>query len=177
MGRKAAESRPAGATVRAYTLETYTWYAPDYHYPLLTIATTTGPGVNTTQVAYSDMQVTGLESVSAQNAANVSFDLFPNPAKDEVNIKYNTPNNENVRICLSDMLGRQAAIITDRYTQGTQQLRRDVETPALRLRFVLAQKIVRQLSNILAPILQRRNGKRNHVQPVVEIGAELPLFD
>ncbi len=53
----------------------------------------------------------------------------------------------------------------------------NVKTSALRFRFVLAQKIVRQFGDILAPFLQRRNRKRNYVQSVVEIGAELPLFD
>jgi len=113
----------AGSPLVSYTKETYTWYSPDYHYPLLTIATTTGPGVNTTQVSYSDKQVAGDESVSSQNAADVSFELFPNPVKDELNITYNTLNNEKVLISLSDMLGRQVAVVADRYSMGSQQLR------------------------------------------------------
>jgi hypothetical protein len=112
----------AGASLLAYTVETYTWYTPNYHYPLLTIATTTGSGVYSTKVFYSDVQVTGDASVSSMSPAGASFELFPNPVNGLLNIAYNTPGNEHVRITLSDMLGREVAVIANGYTQGAQQL-------------------------------------------------------
>jgi hypothetical protein len=111
-----------GAPLLEYTIESYIWYTPYYHNPLLIISTTTGSGVSTKLVSYSSLQLAGPERVASQNTVDASLELFPNPVKDELNIRYNTVNNENVNITLSDMLGREVAVIADSYTHGTQQL-------------------------------------------------------
>ncbi len=111
-------------TVETDTAETYTWYAPGYHNALLTIATITGPGINSKQVFYSSKQLAGPEGITAQTAMNAFLNLYPNPASNVLNIAYNTTNNGRVRISLSDMLGREVAVIADHNSnaQGAQSL-------------------------------------------------------
>ena len=113
----------AAPVVETFTVETYTWYTPGYRNALLTIATSVGPGVNDKQVAYSSRQIAGAETVSSVGEAGASYlNMYPNPVNSELNIAYNTSGNEQVRLSISDMLGREVAVIADKSSQGVQNL-------------------------------------------------------
>jgi len=107
--------------ITTFQLETYTWYMPNYHSPLLTILTTQqvgGPYYNKA-VSYAPVALLSAPTVMMSGS---TMELFPNPAKSELNIKYTTENNEQVRISLMDMTGREIAVIADHNTQGVQNI-------------------------------------------------------
>ncbi len=106
-------------TTATYELETYTWYHPGYHNALLTIASGAGVGGHYKLVSYSAAEDPSQEAVSPINNS-AALNLFPNPAKGELNIKYTTANAENVHISIMDMLGRVIAVVADKTTQGDQ---------------------------------------------------------
>ena len=107
-----------------FTLETYAWYMPNYHSALMTILyTTETDGIGNYKnkaVSIAPFQV----AVGTPNIQNTfsSLAIFPNPVKDELYVKYSTVNNEKVHISLSDLLGRNIAVIADVFTQGDQNI-------------------------------------------------------
>ena len=109
-------------TVQTFQLETYAWYKPNYHSPLMTILNTTQIGGSYTNkaVSYSPKQTATSTPIIAgiENA----LQLYPNPAKNELNIEYTSANNQEVRISLYDLLGKEIAVITDRSMQGKQSI-------------------------------------------------------
>ena len=116
--------------VIAYTLETYSWYKPDYHSALLTIATVTPSGSTTplsTFVAYAPAQVAEVPNIPGNFAA---LNLYPNPVQDELNIDYDTKSAEHVRITLLDITGREVATIADKTTTGAQHASYNTSTLA-----------------------------------------------
>jgi hypothetical protein len=95
--------------------ETYTWYKPDFHTALLTIQNahdvTAGSTLKLVSYTYGPLVIppapgAGVTDISAPQ---ISLELYPNPATDELNIKYG--GADDVRISLCDMLGRQVAQI------------------------------------------------------------------
>ncbi|MCW3120550.1 MAG: Por secretion system C-terminal sorting domain containing protein [Flavipsychrobacter sp.] len=106
--------------IETYKLETYTWYTPGYHSPLLTIATATSDLTNYKVVSYSAKKLkTAVENIGN---TSVALQLFPNPATDVLNVKFNLAGNEHVRISLIDMLGREAGVIANKDMQGAQSI-------------------------------------------------------
>ena len=117
-------------SVGTYDLESYTWYQPGYHSPLLTISTATGPGVNTKTVSYALKQIANHEAVSNLSGINASVNVYPNPASDYVYISYYNSTNKQVKTSLYDILGREVAVVADLTSQGLTQATYNVSTLA-----------------------------------------------
>ena len=107
-------------TIDTFQIETYTWYEPNYHSALMTIATGTSTAGNYKQVSYESKQLAA--SVPALSGMASLVSLFPNPAHNELNIEYKTTNLQQVNISLTDMLGREVATIATAATQGSQHI-------------------------------------------------------
>ncbi len=105
--------------VGTYNLETYTWYQPGYHSPLLTIATATGTGVNNKTVSYAYKQIANHEATKNVTGLNATVNVYPNPATEYVYISYNNATGKQVRTSLFDIEGREVAVIADLSSQGT----------------------------------------------------------
>lgn len=103
-----------------YQLETYSWYLPGYHSPLLTIATAVGDIFNYKVVSYSAKKLR--TAVEHMPGIDNSLAIFPNPATNLLNVQFNVTNREHVRVSLTDMLGREAAVLADNDAQGAQNL-------------------------------------------------------
>lgn len=104
-------------TVASFILNTYTWYTPGYHSPLLTILKSdqVGGTLHTKLVTYAKRYPLAISSV---NEMNNSLQLYPNPAGNELNIRFSQAGNENVRISLVDLMGKEIAAIANSTTQG-----------------------------------------------------------
>ena len=110
-------------TIDTFQLESYSWYQPGYHSPLMTILTTTQVGGSYTNkaVSYCPVQITPLNT---HNIASIepSLLLFPNPVTDQLNIKYYSTVGQVVHIGLDDLLGREVAVISDDFVQGARNI-------------------------------------------------------
>lgn len=109
-------------TVETFQLESYSWYTPGYHSPLLTILTTTQVGGTYTNkaVSYSPAQI--ITTSTHAPAIGPSLQIFPNPATGQLNIAYFSPGAQMVHISLYDLLGREVAVIADKFMQGAQNI-------------------------------------------------------
>lgn len=104
------------------TLETFTWYTPGYHNPLMTIATGKSPlGDRYKVVSFSAVENPSHEGIPTAGI-DASLKLYPNPAQNKLNIQYNTSTSQSIRITLSDMLGREVAVLADGNANGTQKI-------------------------------------------------------
>lgn len=109
-----------GPVNEIFTLETYTWYMPGYHGPILTISTATNIslGFSSKAVSYAYKQIANHEAVAAITGLDASANVYPNPASNFIYIRYNNATNQKVHTSLIDMLGREVAVISDQATQG-----------------------------------------------------------
>lgn len=103
-------------TVASFVLNTYTWYTPGYHSPLMTILESdqVGGTLHTKTVSFAKRFPTSIASV---NDIEASLQLFPNPAVNELNVRLSNGGNANVRISMVDLLGREVAVIADNTNQ------------------------------------------------------------
>ena len=107
-------------TIDTFNISTYTWYDSGYHTAVLTISFVNQLGsgsANYELVSYAPRQIT-VAGVPVVNNGAPLLTVYPNPVQNELNIAYDTKTNENVRITLVDMLGREVAVIAD----GTSQI-------------------------------------------------------
>jgi len=109
------------------TLDTYTWYQPGYHSPLLTIATLNSPVLHEKSVSYARKQIANHENVPGLTL-DASLQVYPNPAVNHINILFNTDVNDQVHITLVDVLGREVAVISDAH--GPQNISYNVSSLA-----------------------------------------------
>jgi hypothetical protein len=112
-------------SIQTDTIETYTWYQPGYHSPLLTINTVRGTALHLKQVSYAQKQIANHESVPGVTL-DASLKVYPNPAVNHINILFNTTASEQVRITLVDVLGRDVAVISDEH--GPQNISYNVSS-------------------------------------------------
>jgi len=109
-------------TVTTDTLETYTWYQPNYHSGLLSIAIlhTPDPAYNYKTVSYSKKQLANHEGIPYLNNIESSLIAYPSPASSEITIEFNTPSAQQLKISLYDMAGREVSLVADKLFQGEQ---------------------------------------------------------
>jgi len=109
-----------GPVNEIYDLETYTWYMPGYHGPVLTVSTATNAslGLNTKTVSYAYKQVANHDAVPVVTDLSSSVNIYPNPASNYVYISYYNATNQNVRTTIMDMTGREVAVVADETTTG-----------------------------------------------------------
>jgi len=115
-------------TVQTFQLETYAWYKANYHSPLMTILNTTQIGGSYTNKAVSYSPKQTATSTQITTRVENSLQLYPNPATNDLNIEYTSANNEEVRISLYDLLGKEVVVITDRFMQGRQNINYNTST-------------------------------------------------
>ncbi len=109
-------------TVASFVLSTYTWYTPGYHSPLFTILKSdqVGGGIHTKTVTYSKVAVLGVASI---NGLSSSLTLYPNPAYNELNIRFTLAKSEAIHITLTDLLGREVATIANDIQQSNVDIK------------------------------------------------------
>ncbi len=116
--------------VAGFELNTYLWYKAGYHSALLTISYLDqksgfplgagGTYLHETTVAYAQKYPLSIGSIS--DIEN-SLRLFPNPVKNELNIQFSALSNDNIRISLVDIMGREVAEISNATANGTQLIK------------------------------------------------------
>jgi Secretion system C-terminal sorting domain len=94
-----------------YTINTYTWFDSNYHTALLTIDSATALGGGTT-VNVSYLRKTPL-AVASVSMVPTDVTVYPNPAQGETSLDFTSINNEQVRISLCDVAGREVAVIAN----------------------------------------------------------------
>ncbi|MBC7552563.1 MAG: T9SS type A sorting domain-containing protein [Taibaiella sp.] len=124
--------------VANFVLNTYSWYKKGYHAPLLTIMTSdqVGGGIRTKTVTYAKKNTVSLNDVSRLDE---SLALYPNPASNELKVRFESVNNSPVTISLTDLTGRTVASVAQTATQGIQSVNFDVSSLAKGLYFVQLQ--------------------------------------
>jgi Secretion system C-terminal sorting domain len=103
-----------------FQVETYTWYEPNYHTALLTIATGTSPSGNFKQVSYEYKQTAA--SVPVVGPLQNTLQIFPNPTTGAINILYAADAGEHGTMTLCDMTGRTIFTISRDITAGQQTI-------------------------------------------------------
>ncbi|MCD6010810.1 MAG: hypothetical protein K0Q79_672 [Flavipsychrobacter sp.] len=107
-----------GWDVSTYQIDNYYWYTPGFHNPLLSITIDTA---TSNSVAY--YTVTSPLSSNSVKTQKTTLDVFPNPAQNVLNLKFDLANTKDASITLSDMLGRVVATITnDQMHSGTNEV-------------------------------------------------------
>ncbi len=99
-------------TIENFNISTYTWYRPNFHSALLTISTVTQTGAASASyelVSYVPSKAP--TAVPTVNNLTASLTLYPNPAQNELNIAFSTTSNKPMRITLTDVTGREIAVI------------------------------------------------------------------
>lgn len=109
--------------IETFQLVTVSWYMPGYHSPLLSILTTTQVGGTYTNkiVSYAPVQFS-TAGTSLISGIEPSLRLFPDPATNELNIQYYAPDNQQVRISLYDLMGKEIATVANTQIQGQQNI-------------------------------------------------------
>lgn len=97
----------------SYLTDIYTWYVPGIRQALLsqTQLTIVGSGP-TPKTAFFTNQTPSLGASNLQ-MTDEAFILYPNPVKDELNIEFMMDQPGYVHISISDIIGRNVAIITN----------------------------------------------------------------
>lgn len=92
--------------------ESYYWYMPGFHNPILTIDyDTTGSATGALYVTGATYYTTKANSTGITELTSLvpSLSVYPNPVSNELHIVFNSPNTSSVVISLTDVLGRTVA--------------------------------------------------------------------
>ena len=109
-------------SVATFQLNTYDWFMPNYHSPLMTITFTDQLGVGSAGVHFKTISYAKFYPLDVQslNVLESSLQVYPNPASEEMNIKFENAGNEKIAITLVDLLGRVVATVPFLGQQGAQ---------------------------------------------------------
>ncbi len=89
--------------------ESYLWFDTGYHSPLLMLGLDTVGAVPlhvTSAKFYTHGAVLGTNTLTTDNS---TMEVFPNPATENITVKFNAATSENVSVKLTDLLGREVA--------------------------------------------------------------------
>ncbi len=114
-----------GTVFSSYLSEIYTWYVPNARQVLLSQTTFSIDGMPTPTTAFYTNQTPGSipSGISTIQAEPLTFQLYPNPVRDELNIDFNMEQAGQVYISLLDIVGREVAIISNsNFNNGKQHL-------------------------------------------------------
>lgn len=114
-----------GTMIDSYLVNSYTWYMPDYHSALMTINTLTQLSTGTEVQKLVSYTAKSLLATPMQENAIQAIEIFPNPASNQLSVKFNTTIAEPVTINISDMLGR--TVISDEAPTGASVRTYNVE--------------------------------------------------
>ncbi len=105
--RKDSAAIPGMPYVQESQTETYSWYAPGFHYSLMVLNyDTSGSG----SLYLSDAQYfkkPATTSVGYVQPLVTTLSIFPNPAVDRATMRFNASEAGNVSIMVTDMSGRE----------------------------------------------------------------------
>jgi len=107
--------------IKQFTITSYDWYKPNTHSPILTIQSMVeiGGPTNESFVAWAVGPVSSVNDVET-GIGEVS--LFPNPASGSFSLAFNLSSQEEVRATLSDLLGREVAVIGEGRLSGKNNM-------------------------------------------------------
>ncbi len=109
--------------IETYQISSYEWYKADYHSPILTLHHVTQLGSPTPSeyyfVAYSAAQFSGVAEI---NNSISELQVTPNPSSGLLNIAYSTDYKQRVVITLTDIVGRDVEVVSDKATAGKQNI-------------------------------------------------------
>lgn len=115
-----------GHGIATFIFESYNWYMPNYHSALMTINTAVGTGLALGYyykvVSYASQQISNAGVPGIDQIGN-SLQLYPNPLQNELNVRFNLPTEKKVSVSIADMLGREMAVISDKYNKGVQNIK------------------------------------------------------
>ncbi len=85
----------------------YMWWTPGFHNPLLLMGYDTSAGASylSNVIYYTQAPTLVPSSIKGLNSLG-GVSIYPNPAADEVHIRYTATGNEQATISLTDMVGR-----------------------------------------------------------------------
>jgi hypothetical protein len=89
--------------------ESYLWFDTGYHSPVLMLGLDTVGGVAlhvSSAKFYTHGAVLGTNSITTDNS---TMEVFPNPASENITVKFNAATSENVSVSLTDLVGREVA--------------------------------------------------------------------
>ncbi len=113
--------------VQSYNILSYDWYKADYHTALLTIQTVTEVGATMHSfrfIAYAGAQISAVKDLS-NNISDVS--IAPNPAKGVCTLTMNLSERQQVRVSVTDVTGREVAVLADGEMGGKQQISYNID--------------------------------------------------
>ena len=104
-----------GFNIQRPLVTEYKWLATGMKVPVLQINTTTIAGAEViTQVTYIDSTRSGVPQVGlAENTNETNFIVYPNPATEQVVVKYNLSADAKVKIAVTNMIGQTIAVVTN----------------------------------------------------------------
>lgn len=103
-----------------YNVESYTWYTPNYHAPLLTISTATSLAGTFKQVSYASVQLVAAVTDAAAGTSKVT--TYPNPATGMLHVDFDAVTGNQYKVTVTDVTGRQVAELANGYLAGSQHL-------------------------------------------------------
>lgn len=101
-----------GSPVGGDSTETYNWYKPGFHSPLMTAELdTTGGTMHVVKAKYNSgpAYTTAVADVANNSAA---LNVFPNPATGQVHITFNLANTTDASVTIADLTGRTVTAIS-----------------------------------------------------------------
>ena len=104
--------------------ESYTWYRPGYHNTLMVVDfDTTGSGIlhkSGAEYYKGPFYSTGIDNVNIDYA---TMQVYPNPATDAINVKFDLQDIDGSSVTVSDITGRVIATIDrDRMSKGLNDI-------------------------------------------------------
>jgi hypothetical protein len=107
-----------------YASDDYVWYVPGVRMEVLTLDRDTVSG-HVSNLAY----YTKLAPLEADKIAGIEafLKIFPNPAKDELQVRFSLPETEEVHIGLWDVMGREVGNVAGgAYAAGEHEAKCDI---------------------------------------------------
>jgi hypothetical protein len=128
--RKDSVDVPGMPFVQEAQTETYTWYAPGFHYSLLVLNYDTSgsgtPYISEAQYYRKNATTTSVRDAQINDAV---LSLFPNPASDRATIRFYAAEAGTVTIMVTDVSGRE--VYADEHRKvvtGTNEAAVDIST-------------------------------------------------
>lgn len=75
-----------------------------------------------TSICTSDGVMTDFITSLQENSSKLNISVFPNPFSENLNITFNLRNEQNVKILITDMLGKKTEIINEPFDTGTHSI-------------------------------------------------------
>ena len=116
------DSIPGTGVNYSSSQETYQWFAPGYHFLLLSIQldSSSGAGLGISSVIYTSSAIAGTKMVANEN---VLAEISPNPASEVLNIKFYTGEAKKATVTLSDITGKTVGKISpDQINNGANDI-------------------------------------------------------